>query len=646
VAKYGVNYYGATKYGAVAKLVYSVEPMSILVLDFARVFVQWQTPQGNFSRVRLVRNQAGFAETAEDGVIVFDEFATEGTVSRSYIIDGEDNPESIPFVPGRQAYYRFFIFTDQKVWRTAGSITVVIPSNHSTQEQFMNTLPRVFTTAEQSPLGAIDTNSALYSFMGGLMFAQEEAMTYLDLLRPIHTGLETPFQLLAAYRSNYGLTPEPALPIKNQKRLIREALYMYSRKGTELALGTYIESLTGYNPTITVSPNLLLSVQDSTFYNSVGNWVATNAVLTSSNEQVPVITDTVIDTVYSGKVVAASSSATITLGEDAPITKGIPVNSDTDFVVGFKIKSPTSAGSVTRTIKWYDRNGTFISSANGASLSANNTWKTQWTSVTSPANAVYATLKFAFSAAGTYYIDQIDTHEGTAQTYNEARAVDIFLNPYKTNFVHNPSFETNVTDGWTLSGSAVATQDVDVSDIAYSGSKSAKIVATGTWSFTSNTIPIEQGTYYTNSGLIKSSANLNVTFVGRDGEGNIIETEDLFNIGTTTNWSQFTITHLTDAFDAGVVTYELVFSGGAGTYYLDCIQFEKSIQASDYFDGNLPSDFGAVWEGSSNNSATHLYPTKLQKVSRLGKTLVDWLPMNTFWIVRSYAGVEYTNLTV
>lgn len=646
MAKYGVNYYGATKYGAVAKLVYSVEPMSILVLDFARVFVQWQTPQGNFSRVRLVRNQAGFAETAEDGVIVFDEFATEGNVSRSYIIDGEDNPESIPFVPGRQAYYRFFIFTDQKVWRTAGSITVVIPSNHSTQEQFMNTLPRVYTTAEQSPLGAIDTTSALYNFMGGLMFAQEEAMTYLDLLRPIHTGLETPYQLLAAYRSNYGLTPEPALPIKNQKRLVREALYMYSRKGTELALGTYIESLTGYNPTITVSPNLLLSVQDSTFYNSVGNWVATNAVLTSSNEQVPVITDTVIDTVYSGKVVAASSSATITLGEDAPITKGIPVNSDTDFVVGFKIKSPSSAGSVTRTIKWYDKNGTFISSANGASLSANNTWKTQWTSVTSPANAVYATLKFAFSAAGTYYIDQIDTHEGTTQTYNEARAVDIFLNPYKTNFVHNPSFENNVTDGWTLSGSAVATQDVDVSDIAYSGSKSAKIVATGTWSFTSNTIPIEQGTYYTNSGLIKSSANLNVTFVGRDGEGNIIETEDLFNIGTTTNWSQFTITHLTDAFDAGVVTYELVFSGGAGTYYLDCIQFEKSIQASDYFDGNLPSDFGAVWEGSSNNSATHLYPTKLQKVSRLGKTLVDWLPMNTFWIVRSYAGVEYTNLTV
>ena len=117
MAKYGVNYYGASKYGALAKLVYSVEPMTILVLDFNRVYVEWQTPRGTFSRVRLVRNQAGFPETAEDGVVIFDEFASEGTVSRSYFTDGEDNPTNIPFVAGRQIYYRFFIFTDQKVWR-------------------------------------------------------------------------------------------------------------------------------------------------------------------------------------------------------------------------------------------------------------------------------------------------------------------------------------------------------------------------------------------------------------------------------------------------------------------------------------------------------------------------------------------------
>ena len=646
MAKYGVNYYGATKYGALAKLTFSVEPMSILVLDFSRVLVEWQTPRGTFSRVRLVRNQAGFPETAEDGVIIFDEFATEGTVSRSYFTDGEDNPTDIPFVTGRQVYYRFFVFTDQKVWRTAGSITTVIPSDHDTQNEFMNSLPRVFTTAEQSPLGAVDHNSALHMFMEGMLFSQEEAMSYLDLLRPTHTGLETPFELLAAYRNNFGLNPEPALPIKNQKRLIREALYMYSRKGTLLSLGTYVESLTNFNPTITVSGNLLLSVEDSTFYNGIGNWEVNAATLVESDEQVPVNTDAVIDDVFSGKVTAASGSAYITLGDDFPITRGIPVGSEVDYIIGFKVKSPTSAGSVTMTVTWYDKDAQEIDSESGVVLSANNTWKTQWTEVTSPVDSAYASLKFAFSAAGVYYIDQVDLHAGTTEVYNEARAIDVFLNPVKTNYVNNPSFEVNVTDSWILDGDATIEQDADVSELSYSGENSAKITATGDWSFTSNAIPIEQGTYYTMSGLIKSDADLSVTFVGRDSEGDIVETEDLFNIDATTDWAQFTITHLTDALDATVVTYELVFEGSDGEFYLDCIQFERALRASDYFDGNLPSEFGAVWEGDEDDSYSHLYPNKLLKISRLSKTMNDWVPMNAFWIIRSYAGVEATNLTV
>ena len=646
MAKYGVNYYGATKYGALAKLVYSVEPMSILVLDFSRILITWQTPRGTFSRVRLVRNQAGFPETAEDGVIIFDEFATEGNLSRSYFIDGEDNPESIPFVPGRQAYYRFFIFTDQKVWRTAGSVTTIIPSDHDTHNQFMNTLPRVYTTAEQSPLGAVDTSSDLYKFIDGLMFAQEEAMSYLDLLRPTHTGLETPFQLIAAYRSNFGLTPEPALPIKNQKRLVREAQYMYSRKGTELSLGTYIESLTCFNPTITVSGNLLLSVQDSTFYNGIGNWATSAATLTASNEQVPVDTSTVIDDVFTGKVTAASGSAYISLGNSAPITRGIPVNSDTDYLIGFKVKSPTSAGNVKVTITWYDKDGQSLGDYSGSNVAANNTWKTQWTAATSPADAVYSSLKFNFYSAGVYYLDQIDVHAGTDETYNEARAIDVFLNPVNTNYIHNPSFEVNVTDGWTLSGLATAAKNSDVSELSYSGTSSAKITATGAWSYTSNTIPIDQGTYYTVSGLIKSNANVTVKFVGRNGDGDVVVTESLSTVNATTNWAQFSVTHLTDALDDSIVTYELLLEGTSGAFYFDCIQFEKGIKASDYFDGNIPSEFGAIWEGTADNSHSHLYPNKLSKISRLGKTMTDWVPMNSFWIIRSYAGVESTNLTV
>ena len=651
MTKYGVGYYGSSKYGLTALLQYSVEPMSVLVssptiaTDFRKVTVYWQSPNGDFSRFRLVRSQVGFPETAEDGVIIFDEFASSGTVSRSSFVDGEDNPGDIPLVSGRQVYYRVFLFTSDKVWVNAGDITAIVPSDHQAHQQLMDSLPKVFTSAEQSPLGVVDYNSAIADFLWGFSFTLEEFYTYLELLRPRHTGLETPYELIPAEVSNVGLTPEPGLPTKNQKRLIREANYMYSRKGIKSAIETYAEALTGFAPVITVSENLLLTVQDSTFYDSIGNWTFESATAEASEEQVPAPGDNVIDGVFTCKVTATDSFYMV-LGYADTVTTGIPVTNGEEYTASCKVKSPPSDGNVFITIAWYDGRGDLITEDDGSTVSANNTWKTVSVTATAPTDAVYAGLKISSNADGQYYIDQVCMQLGDTVAYDEARAVDVFLNSSKINYINNPSFETNVTDSWTIDGSATVAQDVDVSDLAYSGVKSAKVIATDPWSYTSNTLPIEQGSYYTASGLIKSNASLQVTFVGRNGDGDIVETEDLFNIETTTEWSRFSITHLTDAFDAGVATYELKFEGDAGTYYLDCIQFEKGTRASDYFDGDLPSNFGAVWEGTESNSYTHLYQNKPTKVPRLGKTLNDWLPMNTFWRLRTYAGIEYTNLTV
>jgi hypothetical protein len=646
VAKYGVNYYGSSKYGALAKLAYSVDPMSALALDFSRILISWQIPRGTFTQVRLVRNQAGYPETSEDGVIVFEEQATEGNVSRAEFVDGEDNPNDIPLVTGRQTYYRFFIFTSEKVWRIAGSISTVLPKNHDAQKTFMNMLPRVYTSVEQSPFGAINTSSVLYNFIDGMLFTQEEFLTKLDLLKPKHTGLETPIEIIPLETANYGLTYEPTLPTKNQKRLVREALYMYYRKGTKLALETYCESLIGFAPTIVVSKNLLLSVQDSTFYKGIGNWVASNATLTSSTEQTPDSNINQIDTVYTGKIVASNSGSAV-LGASDIITKGIPVTPSTQYIVSCKLKCPASSGNITLSVRYYDKYGVATSSANTATtVAANNTWKSSNVTSTSDATSVYAIVTIAYSAAGTYYIDQVCMQTGASVVYDEARSIDIFLNPKKSNLIKNPSFEVNVTDNWTKSGLATVTQDNSVSDLAYSGTKSAKIVATGAWTLTSNAMPITNGIFYTASGLFKATTNLTVKLIGRNTGGTIVGTISEHPLGTAANWSRFTSTVLTDASLSEAKTYEVVVSGGSGTFYLDCIQFEKSPTATDYFDGSLPTDFGAVWESTENNSYSHLYPNKPQKVQRLGNNLNDWVPANTFWRLRTYGGVEYTTTTV
>ena len=194
----------------------------------------------------------------------------------------------------------------------------------------------------------------------------------------------------------------------------------------------------------------MLTVQDSTFYGGVGNWVASNAVLTSSTEQVPDSNTNQIDTTKTGKIVA-SNAGSMVLGAGDIITKGVPVLSSTEYTVSCKLKSPASDGNITLSVRFYDKNGVATSAANTATaVAADNTWKSASKTATSDATSKYAIITIAYSAAGTYYIDQVCMQTGSAVAYDEARAIDIFLNSRKTNLIKNPSFETNVTDSWTL----------------------------------------------------------------------------------------------------------------------------------------------------------------------------------------------------
>jgi len=646
VAKYGNVVYGGAKYGVTPKLAYSVEPMAITVLDFIKIQVEWQFPTGDFTKIKLVRNQFGFPENSEDGLTIWEEAATEGTVSRSFFVDGEDNPDQTPIVNGRQVYYTMFLFTDAKIWVNAGQITDLMPLDHGVHRKIMDIIPKVFTSDIQSPLGVTDETSALYNFMGGVAFTHEQFLSQLDVLRPQHSSEGIAFSTLEQNSFSVGLVPEPALPVKNQKRLIREALYMYSHKGMKSGIDAYAESLTGFAPTTTLSTNLLLSVQDSTFYNSIGNWTKTNAVLTSSTEQVPATGTNVIDNVYTGKLVAASSGA-MQLGNTAPITRGVPVLPSTEYTVSCKLKSPSSAGNITLSVKFYDKDATITGTTQSATaVAANNTWQSASKTFTTPADASYVSIQIAYSAAGTYYLDQVCLQLGAAVAYDEARAISVFLDSSKINYIKNPSFEVDAST-WTSTG-ATFTQNAAVPTDGYSGTYSGQFVVATTGNIKTNyNIPVTAGKYYTLSFYVSSSNSVKVTGTIEffDASNNLLE-DFASEFTITSSFSRVNLTALTDSgSEVSYAKVKIAFNH-AGTYRVDLVQFEKSQTATEYFDGSLPSDYGAVWEGTSHASYTHMYPNKPLKIPRLGKTLNDWVVPNTFWRLSTYDGVEYTNLTV
>jgi hypothetical protein len=714
MANYSVGVYGASTYGQTAKIGYTVLPMSVTTINFQEAYVYWQLPSGTYSRVRLVRNQNSYPEHAEDGVIIWE----DTTMSRTLFRDGEDNSGSIAVISGKPIYYTMFLFTGDSVWVNAGSTSSVIPSNHGLQDKFMDMLPRVFTSKEQSPLAQVDTTSALYQMMDGFTFTMEDFLTHLDLLNPDHTRISTPAIILPLEQVHVGLDPEFGIPVKNQKQLVRESVYNYTHKGTKSGLTSYIESLTGYYPSITLSSNLLLSVQDSTFYKSIGNWQATGGTLASATDLTPPSIATAIDEVYTCKI-TASGAGSMTLGLDSPILKGVPIVPGKTYVLSAEVKSPSSAGTITPSIVLVDVKGNAIGSPiAGSATTANNTWKSSSVSTRAPQysnvavqNAVgasgsivyttfdnhkfivgdnvtvigfattsintasstvtavtdttftinssfvgasastevgnaynhqvsanYAGIKFAWSAAGTYYIDTVSLQEGTSPSYDEARAVNIFLSPNKVNLINNPSFEANVTDSWTKTGSAVVTQDTDVDPNFYSGQNSAKLVATGDWTFTANTSAVTVGQYYTVSANVKGTDTVTMTITA--GSDTMSST-----IPASTVWGRYAATMVVPS-NSTATSIQVSFSGPAGTYHIDGVQLEQAFKATEYFDGYLPEAFGTVWTGTPNNSPSATYFTKPIKMYRLGHTLNDWVPKGTFWRISSYAGLEYNNLQV
>lgn len=311
MAKYAGSIYRGAYYGNSPRLVYNVTPFIANALTYDKVQLFWQLPQGDFTQFRLIRNNNNFPESAEDGTIVWQQVSStniSGQIARNSIIDGEDNVLESYYkglIPGQFVYYTVFLYTSTKVWVDAGSTYVLIPKKLNGTDTLYNILPRIFTTADGSPTGPIDKNTFLYQFLDSFGFTYDQILTYADLIKPSFGESKLPPQFLGYKFLSYGLYLERGLAFKNQKKLVRESTRLYSLKGTEIGINNYIESLSGYAPVLVKSPNILLDMQDATFKEGTGRWIASAGTLTADNTQVLATGTNAIDTVWSGKLITA-----------------------------------------------------------------------------------------------------------------------------------------------------------------------------------------------------------------------------------------------------------------------------------------------------------------------------------------------------
>jgi hypothetical protein len=540
----------------------------------------------------------------------------------------------------------------------------------TTHEKFMDLLPKVYTSQSESPLDAVDANSDLYRFIEAFSMTIDEAMTFADLLKPQYSGASASPTTMGLAANMYGLTPESTFAAKSQKRMVREASYIYANKGTQGATETLVESITGFAPRVTTSENLFLSVQDSSFYTDVGFWQAyggatlsaVNMTTTYPSISVPKVSaPNAIDLDWAGKVVVGTANAYISSSNNSIFTKGIPVKEGTQYTFSYYAYG---TGTVKAYITWYNQLGQVISTVNGSTVTLAGAWVKDATATftapvgngTSPVyGASYASVKLVFASTGTYYVDMLSFANSVVTDYEEARATNIFIYPSKYNFLNNPSFEGwtgTAFNNWTTSGGTVArvTTDLNLSYgesymMAFDSNPGAISISSST-----NAGIAFSNNFYTFSVYARTSAateTVRLTIGVNDGVITpITHTSDPFVL--TTSWQRIQMTIKVPAkinSISAVLTTTISGTALGNVINFDNAQLEMSYTATDYCDGYLGYLNGFFWQGTANASPSFSYPNLTSKIERLVAEIPNYLPRNKPYTISTAYRTERRAIT-
>lgn len=431
--KYGPSLYGeeTTFYGALPLSAMSANPMVAKVIAFGIVDLTWTYPTvPGIDSFRIVRNQTGHPFHETDGVVLFHQDTLPEGVSSRGLTDGVENLLD----PGRFAYYSAFIKISGG-WRRVGRTQVLIPGrptkdlvNRGTaedpiyldnafalQDVLLDLLPRVLTSKDRDSIGVVDKDSTLARFLSASSLPAEEIRTLADLTLPSANKANLPPGLLGPAFRQAGIKPESGLPIVDQKRVLREAYDVASRRGTAAGLGNYVESLTGWSPTVALTGNLLRYERSSTFRGGVGEWgvVGTAATLGINLFGTAM---SVLDTgTLTGSGLTANPYATLSASNTYAVSGSyslkcvalddfggfgtnpdrltVPVTNAT-YVISIKVRvgEPVAADVLTK-VQWYDTSDALLSISSAPTVRIGNGsadgWQTITFEATAPSNAAY-----------------------------------------------------------------------------------------------------------------------------------------------------------------------------------------------------------------------------------------------------------------
>jgi len=427
MARYGLDYYSASTfplsyYGSDNPLNYDASPVTTLSSGYAKITIKWVTPIGNWAKMKIVRSPYGFPVNFTDGEVAFE------TTRRS---DPQVYTDVLPDTKNTKTYYYsiFVLDVTQLTWVLAGRAEGLSVKNYGTGDLLYNYMPLIHKITTPNIASEPSDNEDLFAFLSLFGFGFDKIRGLIDLVSDRYnfekvTGVTIPLIL-----NQVGIASEPEIGYQQSRILVRDSVQLTKEKGSGQGVREYIKSFSGWacpapvsgtpNPTLNglqVSHNLMLSYNDSSLEENVGNWVSGDS--TGSLRQLGTLTVTKYQTNNNnlrlivgghGYRVGDKIIVTLTCGSGSPVQLGVPVNSGDTYTFSVYSAALSTARSFTAGISWYDRFGVFMSTSTGSPVT-NATGSLSTRGTVSAAAPAAITLNPFFGTAGSGYTDGVYTN--------------------------------------------------------------------------------------------------------------------------------------------------------------------------------------------------------------------------------------------
>ena len=288
MARYGLAYYNLAYYGPDNPVNFVAGTFTASPKGYSSIQLSWTSPSGNWSKIKLVRNPYGFPVNAFDGDTILQAF--KETDPTAYL-------DTNGLEEGAFYYYSLFVFdVANYVWVRASNVIGLSVKDYQYRNKLYSYLPEILKVEQLYDASGNLNNQALFKFLSIFGFQLDQTHTLIYLIENRYDIEKVNGVLLPLFLNQFGLIYEPEIGLQQARILIRDAVEIGKKKGSQDGVREFIKAFTGYgvpqpitgtpNPSVDgliMGKNLMLDYNDSSFEESKGHWVSTNSTATISS---------------------------------------------------------------------------------------------------------------------------------------------------------------------------------------------------------------------------------------------------------------------------------------------------------------------------------------------------------------------------